>query len=265
MSWTKLDDGYDSHAKMLALGGGWKGDARRYVWTRILIYSNRHGSPVIPVGIEEAVARATPRFVNDCVEIGLADRQDDGTVIVHDWPLYADVTIEEKVAFALTKTPQASANELARQIGGKRQIVLHEIARQRPEGGSLPGSTEPLNPVPEVVPENRKSGSRARAPVPSRPERSKTSPPLTSHYVADERDDPDEPTNYNHALETLIEACSSDPSAREKLTADALAHHPPEARLVAIHWAITQNGTKDRTAKARSMIRRTSAGLATDQ
>ncbi len=256
MTWTRLDDGYDSHGKLLALGDGAKGDARRWVWTRILLYTNRHGSSEIPAGIHEAIPRATRQFVDDCLRIGLADEVEDGTIIVHDWPLYSDCTIEEKVAFVLSKDPEASANEVCRQVSGKRQIVLHEVAKQRPE----PGSQEPPDRFPPPVPQNHQSGSRARArPVPSRKDQ-EHSQPLTYYG-----DDPDEQTHYNHALEQIIEACGSTIDARQKLATDVLQHRPPEARLIEIHWAITRNGTNDRLGKARSMIRRTSSGLASDQ
>lgn len=174
MSWTRLDDGYDGHGKLLALGDGQRGDARRWVWTRILLYTNRHGAADIPDGIHEAIPRASRAFIDDCVTVGLADRLEDGRIVVHDWPLYADVTVEVKVAYALERMPEASANEIARHIAGKRQLVLHEISRQR--GSQEPathGSQEPPNQFPPPVPENHRSGSqsgsRARAPVPTRP------------------------------------------------------------------------------------------------
>jgi len=84
MAWLRVDDGYDSHPKILALGS----DQRRWTWTRILVYTCRYRSPVIPANVSELVPRATPAFLRECVDIGLVDVTDDGTLEVHDWDTY---------------------------------------------------------------------------------------------------------------------------------------------------------------------------------
>lgn len=134
MSWARLDDGMDSHPKMLALGDGVKGNHRRYLWLRVLMHTSRHGSGVIPPNIGEAISGANKAFIRDCVTIGLADQETDGTIIVHDWLLYADVPIRDKVRYYLGRFPDASANEVIRGInGGTREIVLSEVKRYRDE------------------------------------------------------------------------------------------------------------------------------------
>lgn len=136
MSWLRLDVEFDSHPKMLALGPGPKGDARRWTWTRILLYTASHGSEEIPMDITEIVPRATKTFVEECINVGLADIE-DGRVVVHDWVLYADVPIADKVAYWLRHHPSATANEVVKGIRATRGVTLREVARQR-------GSAEPL-------------------------------------------------------------------------------------------------------------------------
>lgn len=165
MSWLRVDDVFDSHPKVLALGDGVKGDARRWTWQRILLYTTRHGSAVVPANISEAIPRANKKFVLDCIAVGLIDVESDGTLLVHDWPIYADVPVREKVAYYLSKYPEASANEVYRAIGGKRELVLAEVNAYR-----TTGSPPVPDPVPGAVPGNlesgSQSGSRARAPQP---------------------------------------------------------------------------------------------------
>lgn len=153
MSWARFDDACDSHPKFLALGVGAKGDARRWMWARVIFFTNRNGSAEVPWNLDDSVPRANRRFLEDCVAQGLLDVE-DGRLVVHDWPLYADVTVAEKVAYLLAKDPEMSANEIARQVGGKREIALAEIRRQRGDD-----SGEPPDPVPSPVPGNRPSGS----------------------------------------------------------------------------------------------------------
>jgi hypothetical protein len=83
MAWLRIDDGYDHHPKILALGS----DQRRYTWTRILIYTCRYRSPIIPHNIADSVPRATRQFLRECVELGLVDITDAGCE-VHDWDQY---------------------------------------------------------------------------------------------------------------------------------------------------------------------------------
>lgn len=84
MAWLRVDDGFDSHPKILALGS----DQRRWTWTRILVYTCRYRSPIIPTNVTELVPRATPAFLRECVDLGLIDVTDEGTYEVHDWDNY---------------------------------------------------------------------------------------------------------------------------------------------------------------------------------
>lgn len=142
MSWTRLDGAYDTHRKMSALGAGQRGNSRRWIWTRILIYTNNHASAEIPPSIGVTIPEATPKFIEEVVQIGLADRDARGHVTVHDWPIYAAVSLDEKVAYYLSRKPDASANEVAKAVGGNRRLVLVLVSRHQ-DGPSRNGSGEP--------------------------------------------------------------------------------------------------------------------------
>lgn len=155
VSWARLDDGIFEHPKMLALGGGTRGAVRRETWLRILTYTARIGSAVVSPHIADSIPRANRSFLRDCLEIGLLDMEEDGTILVHDWLLYADVPIRDKVAYYLGRFPTATANDVLKGInGGKRELVLAEVKRHHDTHtttGSQSGSPEPLLAVPGVV------------------------------------------------------------------------------------------------------------------
>lgn len=140
-----LDDEFSSHPKLLALGT--RDD--RWTWLEILIYTCKQSSPVIPVRIRDVIAKATPRMIEKCVEVGLIDVDPDGTRIVHDWHEYQG-SVEERVAAYLARHGAASANEVQQAVAGKREAVLAAVKwfREQYQNGSEGGSLEPPKPVP---------------------------------------------------------------------------------------------------------------------
>lgn len=164
MAWLRIDDGFTSHPKIVALGT----TDRRWTWLQVLTYACRYRRPNIPAGIQDVIPKATPKFLADCLKVGLLDESKDG-LVVHDWRIYNGETIAEKAAAYLEKNPQATANEVHRAIGGKRELVLAIVAQHRyltgtPDGTQTVPGTE-ANGTPEVplpVPL-----ARARGPVPS--------------------------------------------------------------------------------------------------
>lgn len=169
MSWLRIDDGYDTHPKLLELT-----ELQRWRWTRVLLHCARHRTEghVKPSVLREI---GLGRAIGQLVTLGLLHENGDTGYLVHDWLIYNADTIGGKVAAFLAENPDATANDVHRAVGGKREIVLAEVAVQRgsrePEGNQkgtareplTGGSREPLLPVPNRYP----SGSRARAPVPS--------------------------------------------------------------------------------------------------
>lgn len=84
MAWLRVDDLFDTHPKIIALGT----DERRWTWTRVLLYTCRYRSPIVPPGIAAVIPKATPTFLAACVQTGLLDEDEDGTMRVHDWREY---------------------------------------------------------------------------------------------------------------------------------------------------------------------------------
>jgi hypothetical protein len=84
MAWLRIDDGFATHPKILALGSS----DHRWTWLQILTYTCRYRSPVVPADIGEVIQKAGNGFVNRCIEVGLIDVLEDGTMHVHDWEHY---------------------------------------------------------------------------------------------------------------------------------------------------------------------------------
>jgi hypothetical protein len=166
VAWLRLDDTFDTHAKILGLGT----DGRRWTWQRILLYACRHRSAIIPAGIRDVVAKATPSFLEDCTKLGLIDVDSDGTMKVHDWRIYNSETVAEKVAAFIAQKPDATANQVHKAIGGKREVVLAVFAQMTAAGTqTVPaqypsGSQEVPNQYTPPVP---LAGAREPVPDPS--------------------------------------------------------------------------------------------------
>lgn len=185
MPWLRADDTFDTHPKIVALGS----DERRWTWTRVLLYTCRHGGSLIPDGIRDIIPKATPAFLRDCIQIGLVDMVED-RMHVHDWADYNlsrvdGDDLEQRVADALADHPDASANEVHRMVGGRKQAVLSIVRRFRT--GSPPGSGTSTEPVPGTDREPvTRAGARAR-PVPA-PTPGTTPPSSTSRANPDDDD-----------------------------------------------------------------------------
>lgn len=173
--WLRLDDRFTEHRKILALGKR----SDRWTWLELLEYCARHSSPHVPANIDERLRYVTPAFVARCVELRLLDTRPDGSYEVHDWAVYNAQTTEDRVRAYLESNPEATANEVHRAVGGKRDMVLRLVQAIRDtkpntgsEGtdtpGSLGGSPNGSREVPLA---------RARGPHPTRTPRESSSPP----------------------------------------------------------------------------------------
>jgi hypothetical protein len=79
MSWLKLDDGFDTHPKLLELT-----ELQRWRWTRVLIHCARHRTQghVKPSVLRElGLGRAIPLLVR----VDLLEENGDAGYVVHDW------------------------------------------------------------------------------------------------------------------------------------------------------------------------------------
>jgi hypothetical protein len=174
MAWLRIDDGFAQHPKIVALT-----PKDRWTWVEILCYCARYQTQgEIPDGIHKVVKGATEAFIERACDVGLIDfshqnesESDQKTVrSVHDWVLYNGDTIESKVDAFLNKNPSATANEVHRAIGGKRELVLKIVHAHQypsgslePQGNQYPGTGSGGSPAgTQSVPL-----ARAREPVPS--------------------------------------------------------------------------------------------------
>lgn len=199
MAWLRLDDRFAHHPKVAHLS-----DKAFRAHVQTMLYCAEYDTDGLIPPTSFRLTGATPRVREQLVEAGLWDRNPVSELLsVHDWRIYNGKTVEEKVEAVLASDPEMSANEIARLVGGTRQLVLSEIAKQRGEGGSVGGSTEPGSEPPtggsEVVPPNQSdrfgSGSasraRARGPVPSLdPEDQEPVLPAVSKTSTDPKDAP---------------------------------------------------------------------------
>ena len=127
--WLRVDDGYDTHPKLLGLT-----EVARWRWFRVMLYAARYRTngrltreAIAEVGFDRYLARA--------LEVGLLIESDeDGVYVVHDWQLYNGGSLDERVAVYLRDHPEASANETALAVPGSRTAVLAAVRRVRETG-----------------------------------------------------------------------------------------------------------------------------------
>lgn len=152
MVWVRLDDGFALHPKLLQLTR-----VERWTWVEILCYCARYETGgVVPNTVSRAVPAAIPKLLHRLVQVGLLEAVED-EFHVHDWAIYNGETVEKKVEKYLSRYPLASANDVQRAIGGKRELVLAIVAQIRQNGGS--------QPVPALVPNRFPTGSQSGSPT----------------------------------------------------------------------------------------------------
>jgi hypothetical protein len=131
----RLDDGFDTHPKIVKLP---RGD--RWTWLQVLLYCARYRTGGhVPAAVGEIIRGATPAFLARCEKLTLLEPAEDG-FSVHDWQVFNGDTVIHRVAAYLESNPKATANEVHREVGGKREVVLAEVARLRQKTGSPTGS-----------------------------------------------------------------------------------------------------------------------------
>lgn len=129
MAWLKVDDGLAEHRKILQLKR-----SERWTWVELLCYvARQNNGGHVPQTVREVLRYATPAFLERCRELGLLDMDGD-LYRVHDWEIYNGQTIDERVAAYLEQNPDATANEIVKQIGGTRNVILDAVRRYRKGG-----------------------------------------------------------------------------------------------------------------------------------
>lgn len=237
MAWLRIDDGFTEHRKIVALKR-----ADRWTWMELLTYCARQGNGGhVPAGITDVLRWITPQFLTQCVDIGLIDKAPDGTLSIHNWAVYNAQTVGEKVAHVLSQTPDATANEVYRKVGGKREIVLDEVAKQQERNPGIGINTSgnqignQLGTGSQSVPTGTQIGSPSRAralPAPT-PSTSKSSSVVAREAIRQALDDDDLETAITH----LRLGRDQQAIARETLSSEP-------GRLRAALEAALANGTK---------------------
>lgn len=151
MSWLRIDDRFSRHPKLLALT-----PAQRWTWIDLLCWASQYTdvAGVIPTHADQAVAGLS-RLRHALRELGLLDVRDDGQDAIHDWYLYAHLALDEKVEWYLGENPDATANDVVRQLGGNRNAVLAAVKRyheKHSESGIEPGISDTNEVVSSLVP-----------------------------------------------------------------------------------------------------------------
>jgi len=95
MAWLRLDDGFDTHPKLLELSEG-----ERWRWTRLLLHCARHrteGVVTMRALRDLGLARSRRKLIASSL---LNETDDDGIFTVHDWAEYnpKDPTKSERQA-----------------------------------------------------------------------------------------------------------------------------------------------------------------------
>ena len=191
MAWLRLDDGFTKHPKF----EGWS-VSEKWAWLEVMEYCARYETNGrIPVDLTLMPRSTTPRLLAKAESAGWVDVHEDGSKWVHDWAEFNPVKLEaeaidERVREAYEAFPEASANDIAKMIGGRRKAVLEAIRRFRggsytppssgfpggSQGGSVSGTGNRREPV-----------TRAH-PVPSPVLRTSSTP---TNYVDAAEDDPE--------------------------------------------------------------------------
>lgn len=167
MSWLRLDDGFTKHPKF----SGWP-TAAKWALLELFEYCARYETGgVVPADLALLPRSTTSSLLARAEAAGWLDRRPDGQLIVHDWEVYnpPNSGLEEAVAAYLNEHPNASANDVAREVKGSRKRILAAVSRFR--SGSESGSESGSRSVPNGSESVTRAGARARAhgsrPVPS--------------------------------------------------------------------------------------------------
>lgn len=181
MSWLRIDDRFAFHPKVGALTR-----ADRWTWMEVLCHcaAQRTGGR-IPGNITELYRYVTPRFLEKAKGAGLVDLDEDGTVHIHDWDVYNGRDSGVRIANYLAENPFATANEVHKEVGGKRESVLATVAELKAQNQTVgsPGGSG----VPEGNQKGTGSGtgSTRAQPVPNPSLAPKEQNPLPPNPVVD--------------------------------------------------------------------------------
>jgi len=178
MSWSRLDDSWYDHPKLMRLPDAMR-NAGAGLRDRALSWSNRH---LADGHVPNAVLRTlncTPQLRASLIEVGLFEDEGQG-VYIHDYPEFNE-TKEELLVRRARAAEIGKLGGLAKKRNAKRQAsgTLEALASGTPTNG-LAAATEPAsgtlqNPATNARPRNARPGpspirssSQAPSAVPAR-------------------------------------------------------------------------------------------------
>lgn len=131
MSRVLLDDRFPFHPKIRVLS-----DRHFRAWVKLLCLCSQQDEATVDEALLKEV-RLSPRDASKLVSVGLLDTHGDRWA-VHNFDLYNGASVEERVASYLRDHPDASANQVARQIPASRNAVLAAVRQYRDTGQVVP-------------------------------------------------------------------------------------------------------------------------------
>lgn len=132
MSYLRIDPAFMQHRKF----DGWT-PALRWAWLELMgwMAERGNGSGRIPDDLSALPRSVTPGLIERALVSGWIDEHEDG-LYVHDWIAYNGATVQRRVAAYLDAHPQATANQVADVVGGRRQFVLKLVREYRGQSKS---------------------------------------------------------------------------------------------------------------------------------
>jgi hypothetical protein len=125
--WLRLDDAFAQHPKF----AGWT-PAQKWAWLELLLWCAHHRTGGLIPDDPALLPRSCRQGLLERAErSGLIDRDAEGRRYVHDWQVYNGETLETRVAAYLEQHPTATANQVYRAVGGRRQEVLDIVRKHR--------------------------------------------------------------------------------------------------------------------------------------
>lgn len=225
MSWLRIDDKFAQHPKMLDLS-----DREFRVHFAALCYCAEYATSGTVPWSSWKMLGVTQKIVDHLVTVGLW-KLEDGCYTIHDFKVYNAESLADRVAAYVASYPDATANDVHRAIGGKREVVLHEVAKVK-IAGSLGTVREPLLAVP----------THAFTPK-------ELKPPKLSRVARDVGHD-----SHESRVTALADACRANIDDIEKLR--RASKGCSEAGFVAALEACKGPGVRDRLAVALSELKK---------
>lgn len=114
MSWITLDTKLGRHPKMAALPS----DTARYGWVMTLLEAKEQRTPGTFASANHFrfVMSRHGRFLEDYIRVGLMDREDDGTIRIHDWQRHQWAANKARQREDIDETSEGQREDASRAV-----------------------------------------------------------------------------------------------------------------------------------------------------